>query len=132
MAYTVFLSAANDDRDLARDVKNRLEQAGARVAMAQDIRGGEILGSAVGQAIRDADEIVLLVTSSYLQSPWTMSELGGAFSLGKAITPIVLVTTQSLPPPLRSVQTLRFPDLPKYLGNLQKRLSDPEPNPVRR
>jgi hypothetical protein len=132
MSYKVFLSSTSDDRDLARDVKNRLEQTGVRVSLAQDVRGGELLSTAVGRAIKEADEVIALVTSSFLESPWAMSELGGAFSLGKRMTPIVVnVTAQSLPPPLRSTQSIRFPDLPRYLGELRKRVSEAEPNAVR-
>jgi hypothetical protein len=125
MTYRVFLSSTSDDRDLARDVRNRLEEIGVRVWQAEDIRGGEILSTAVGRAIKDADEMLALVTPAFLESPWTMSELGGAFSLGKRMTPIVVnVTREQLPPPLRSRQAIRFPDLPKYLADLQKRLSE--------
>src|SRR5437868_13832615 len=90
MSYQIFISHDYRDSELARDLARRLKEAGARVfVLGDEISGGAILPS-INRALREADEVVILLTDNSANNSNVMYELGVADSLDKRVTPVIV------------------------------------------
>jgi WD40 repeat protein len=107
----VFVSHAREDLALARDVHQRLIEAGHEVFLAQDLRDGIAVGEEweprLHDALRLADAVVCVVTAAYLASRWCTAEVAIARSRGSRLLP-VQAEPDVVDPLLRSVQHTDF------------------------
>jgi len=79
-------------------------------------------------ALRDSDEVITLVTSNSLSSPWVSFEVGAALGLGKRVVPMVEdLNPSQLPPALLPLQSVDARDLFRYLAELSKRVKPADP-----
>lgn len=123
MAYRVFISAISKDIELARDLARRLEDVGAKVfPVDKSTISGERIETSFNRGLREADEVIVILTSNSVNSPGLMSELGAAYSLGKRVTPVALgVEYNELPQIINRENYIRWSDLPMYISFLEKR-----------
>jgi hypothetical protein len=122
MAYKVFISFTYKDLDLARDLEQRLEKVGVNAYRIDKIIAAGSIEKNIMRNLSDADEVVVLLTDKSVANPWLMYEMGAASSLRKRITPVVVgLKTNELPSIIRNMEYVKYPDLPKYISDLEKR-----------
>jgi hypothetical protein len=122
MAYKVFISSTYKDIDLAKDLARRLEEAGVEVYSVDKAVVGERLNVAISRGLSNADEVVVLLTDNSVSSSGLMFEIGAASSLRKRITPVLVgLEKNELPSIIKDMKYIKYPDLPKYLSDLERR-----------
>jgi hypothetical protein len=127
MAYKVFISATHKDMDLVRDLARRLKEVGVKVFPVERSATPEVI--TVNRSLREADEVIVLMTDNSINSQPVMFEMGAAFGLHKRVTSVVVgVEDEKLPPMVKKY--IRYADLPEYISELQKRAKAPEPQPA--
>jgi adenylate cyclase len=85
----VFLSYAREDADTAKQLANALGQAGHEVWWDQHIQGGSRFSSAIDQALRDAEAIVVLWSVGSVESAWVQDEAAEGRDSGRLV-PVLL------------------------------------------
>jgi hypothetical protein len=130
MPYRVFISSTQNDIELARDLARRLEAAGIHVfSVDQTVVSGESIVTAVSRDLREADEVMVILTKDSSASPGLLSEMGMAFSLQKSITPVIVnLKADELPPMVKQLPHISYADLPKYIAELATRAQSPKPD----
>jgi hypothetical protein len=123
MSYTIFISHSHKDLELARDLARRLKEVGVNAFVDADkvSAGGDISG-AVLDALRKADEVLLVLTDNAVASSNVMFEFGAADALDKRVTPVVVTEGVEQRLPMVGSQYIRYSDLPKYISSLKRRL----------
>jgi hypothetical protein len=87
----VFVSYSASDRKGVTDVVNALRSANITGWMdAADVAAGANLSSAVREALRAANAIIVFISPNSLKSEWVQFEVGAADALGKVIIPVVI------------------------------------------
>jgi hypothetical protein len=70
-----------------------------------------------------ADEVLLILTDNSIDNPNLMYELGAATSLRKRVTPVIVgLEPSKLPSLIKGMNYVKYPDLPKYISDLEKRV----------
>ena len=123
-AYSVFLSHATYDKWIARILCEKIEAAGAVVFRDdRDIEGGEAIPAAIRKAIRDTDEVVVLLTPESITRQWVLIELAMASMAEKRIVPLLNhIDSQQIPGIIRDARGFALNDLDGYLADLTKRM----------
>src|SRR5688572_2770222 len=98
-SYKVFISSTQRDIDVARDLVRRLEEAGVRVFPIEDTSGPEEKAPSVTRSLREADEVIVILTGNSVNSPNVIYEMGAASGLHKRVTPLVVNINDSEIPP---------------------------------
>jgi hypothetical protein len=121
MGYKVFISHTHRDSDLAKDLARRLEKTGVKVFPVENSAvSGESVITTVNRGLREADEVVVIVTDNSVNSPGLNSQMGAALALGKRVTPLVVgIEDDELPQFIGKY--VRYADLHKYIPSLAKR-----------
>lgn len=124
MSYKIFISSSVKDMDLARDLAQRLEEAGVEVSLG-GIGGGrftDVFSNQLTKPLSSVDELMVILTENSVDSEWLMFELGAASSLRKRVTPVIVgLETNKLPSLIRSMNYIKYPDLARYINDLEKR-----------
>jgi hypothetical protein len=123
MSYTIFISHSHKDLELARDLARRLKDVGVNtfVDASEVSAGGEVSG-AVLDALRKADEVLLVLTDNAVASSNVMFEFGAADALDKRVTPVVVTEGVEQRLPMVGSQYIKYSDLSKYISSLKRRL----------
>src|SRR5438309_3459084 len=91
MDYKVFINHTQRDSDLAMDLALRLDEAGVKVfPVGKSAVNGESVITTVNRGLRDADEVIVIVTDSSVNTPGLNSQTGAALGLRKRVTRIVV------------------------------------------
>lgn len=124
MEYKVFISSTVKDIDLARDLAQRIKGVGVKVySVEKNAVAGESIVKKINRDLRDADEVIILLTDSSINNPGLISEIGAAFGLGKQVTPVVLgVGTGEIPSIIKQMNYIKYDQLSKYISNLERRV----------
>ncbi|MCA1554538.1 MAG: toll/interleukin-1 receptor domain-containing protein, partial [Chloroflexi bacterium] len=126
-AYTVFISATQRDKELAKDLSKRLKSVGVDVAYLDDEvkqSGSKEITQQTYQALRKSDEVFVLLTHNSVDDPWTSFDMGAALSLEKPVTPIVVGVDEKSPPvTLSGYEPVRYSDLEKAIEAVGQRAS---------
>jgi TIR domain-containing protein len=121
MSYRVFISFARKDKKVADSVAHQVRDAGAEVVAAESVVEGAEIKLRIGDAMRQSDEIIMIVSKDSAQSAWLNYEIGAAVALGKRITPILVrVEPSELPPVLRSVEGVKLENVNRYVKQLSQ------------
>ncbi|HEY0544104.1 MAG TPA: TIR domain-containing protein [Pyrinomonadaceae bacterium] len=126
MPYKIFIDLKPKDQSLAKDLSRRLEKAGVQVLPLEDIDETDfkIKGNS---GLRQADEVILLVTPNSVDSKRLVFDMGVAASLEKPVTTIVRgVEPKDLPPIINETIYITYSNLDKYISDLQRRTSAAE------
>ncbi len=133
MAYKVFISSTSRDIDLARDLAQRLDKTDAKVSLssAEAASNEEPVITGVGRALREADEVILILTNNAVNNSGVLFDMGAAFSMRKRVTPVVIgVEPDDLPPVIKQMPYVKYGDLQNFLADLEKRASISEAQPA--
>lgn len=86
----VFLSHASSDREHVQLVQRQIEALGVRVYLAEhDPKPGTSIADKVNAALQRCDAVVVLITTTSINSNYVQQEIGAARAYGKPIIPIV-------------------------------------------
>jgi adenylate cyclase len=85
----VFLSYARTDAARAKQLADAIAQAGHQVWWDRDIHGGSRFASAIDQALRDADAVVVLWSEASIESAWVQDEAAEGRDSGRLV-PVIL------------------------------------------
>ena len=122
MAYRVFISHTQRDNDLAHDLAIRLEEVGAKVfSVEKSALPGDRVIRAVNRGLREADEVIVILTNTSVTSHGVFSEMGAAFSLDKLVTQIVVGLEDNELPSFVS-NSVRYAEVAGYISDLAKRV----------
>jgi len=123
MAYKVFISSTLKDLDLALDLARRLESAGIKVnSVDKSAASGEAIPIKITHELSRADEVFVILTDESIDSSKLMFEIGAASSLRKRITAVVVgLKPSKVPSLIKNLKYIRYPDLERYIGDLEKR-----------
>lgn len=129
MAYKVFITSAPKDIDLVRDLAQRLEDVGIEVHSVVDEADGptatksnKSTEKALKNALSNSDEIFVILTNESMDDPRLMFFLGLVSSWLTRVTPVVVgLETSKIPSLIKSLKYIRYPDLGRYIANLEKR-----------
>jgi len=90
MQYTVFLSHSSRDQNLVTNVRNKLENAGINVYVAEeDFQLGKSLSEKILTNIKSANCMVVILTDTGIRSQFVNQEIGIAEVSGIPIIPMV-------------------------------------------
>jgi len=129
MPYKVFISSTQRDIDVARDLARRIEEAGVRVFPLEETAPGDSVAASVTRSLREADEVIVILTDNSVNSPGVLYEMGAASGLHKRVTPLVVNVEDSEIPPFVK-KYVRFAELPSYIAELAKRAGGLKPQPA--
>jgi len=129
MAYKVFISSTQRDIDVARDLARRLEDAGIKVFAVETSVPEESATASITRSLRDADEVIAILTDNSVNSQKVIYEMGAASGLHKRVTPLVVNVEESEIPPFVK-NYVRFAELPAYISELSKRATELKAQPV--
>lgn len=128
ISYKVFISSTQKDSDLARDLARRLESAGVTAVSVDETPAGARFKATIDRSLREADELVLIVSPDSVNSPSLMFEMGAAFFARKHVTPVLVgIDPSELPTPLKHVPSVKYSDLQDYISEIAKRATVPQP-----
>jgi hypothetical protein len=86
----IFLSHSTTDRAHVELVKNQIEALGVDVYLAEhDPKPGTSVAAKVIQALQESDAVVVLITSTSINSAYVQQEIGLARGYAKPLVPIV-------------------------------------------
>jgi len=122
MAYKVFISASLKDLDLARDLTRRLKEVNVQVTQAEfKLSALSNFEERFMKLLKDADEIIVIVTSNSIDNYWMMFEMGAASSLRKKITPVVVgLKNEELPPVIKQLKYIRYDKLSEHISEIER------------
>lgn len=88
----------------------------------KDMEVGDSINQSIAFHMKEADELLLLLSPSSLKSTWVFIEIGGAIALGKRIAPILLhVGANEVPQPISHTLCRDINNIEKYYDELLKR-----------
>jgi hypothetical protein len=97
----IFISHSFADQDLANQVAKALKASGFQVWEESEVLPGDNWGEKLGQALADAEAMIVLLTPDSLRSPHVGYEI--SYALGKKdykgrVVPVLAVPPDQLPP----------------------------------
>ena len=125
--YRVFISHATEDEKKAAVIRKALLKAGIEAFMFEgEIPAGEEFARKIRDELQRCSEFCLLWTNNSQQSQWVLFETGGAYALGRRITPILDGDLQadSLPQALQVYHCLPLFNITEYIEQVRKRIRD--------
>jgi len=121
MAYSVSISSSYKDRDLARDVARRVKEAGVSVTSEVTLSAGSEYEKIIMDQLKNADEIIVILSGNSVDNLWMMFEIGAASSLRKKITPVVVgLEQEELPPVIKQLKYIRYNEVSDYISKLER------------
>lgn len=122
MSYRVYISHSVRDSELAKDLARRLAEADVEVLPfvgEADTSSG--MRAMILKRVRDADEVIVLLTDNSADSSWVRYEMGAADSIDKRLTPVVVNEGVEQRVPIVGKHFVKYADLPKYIASLKRR-----------
>jgi hypothetical protein len=110
-AVKVFLSYALEDQELARDLATRLSEQGYEVWFDEwQILPGDNFAKRIGQALEEAEAMIVLVSPAAMKSKWVREEIN--FALGSQryagkLVPVIVEPTDDVPWILERLNSIR-------------------------
>jgi nucleoside 2-deoxyribosyltransferase len=110
----VFISYSNEDREFARWIRGALTQAGiATNSDDVELSPGADFSSAIRNAIKTADALVVILSDKAISSHNLGFEIGMAAGLGKKVVAVLAPGMKPDTPLLRSIADDYIPDAAK-------------------
>jgi hypothetical protein len=109
----VFLAYAEEERTVAEQIRNSLRREGFTVwTNTTDIQVGADFQQVINRGIEEADNVVYLLSSAAVKSPWCQHELDYALSLHKRIIPVRVeaMAPDEIPAQVRELQYIDLTD----------------------
>lgn len=132
MPYTVFISHASRDRWAAGQIAKELKAVGVNCFLdSEALETGDPVDANLKEALRNADELLVLLTPTALGRPYVWLEMGVAWGRGIRIIGILFgMTTAELaardgtPGFMKDVVLRDIEDLERYAEELKQRVED--------
>ena len=125
--YLVFVSHASQDRWIARCMADVVERKGRRHGVkafldVRDLESGDRFADALRDKLREAEELVVLVSSASVARDWVRHEIGAAWVLGKRIVGILdKLETADLPDAIGQTKTYSINDFDRVAAEIASR-----------
>src|SRR4030095_1432199 len=110
----IFISYANEDREIAARLAGLLESAGWSVWWDRRIPAGRTWRSVLQEALKDMRCMIALWSKDSVESPWVAEETEEARRLGKTLVPILI---QRVEPPI-GFRAIQAADLANWNGSI--------------
>lgn len=123
--YQVFVSHATADKWIARVCCEKIGDVPGATTFRddRDIDGGAPIPATLREALKQSDEMLVLLTQTSVQRPWVLHEIGVMWGFEKRIVPVFHdVTPDQFPPLVRDVRAYPLNDFDQYLADLRKRV----------
>ena len=118
----VFIHSSSKDIDIVQDLAHRLEAAGIEVHWVSGSARSDKEIRITNRALREADEIFVILTNESVDDPNLMAALGAAYSTRRHVTPIVVgLQTPQIPSLIKSLKYIKYPDLNRYIADMASR-----------
>ena len=132
MAYNVFISFDSKDTDLARDLSKRLEKAGLTVQTSTGkIDNPRDVDDRI-ENLKKADEVIFLISNNAIDGNKVLFDMGIANGLKKPLTPILVgLRPRELPAIVQGLEFIKYDELERYIGKLQKMVEIVSKPPVK-
>ncbi len=108
MAGHIFISYSKRDSDFAFKLADRLIESGRKVWIDRQIEGGERWRTSILQALRDANESIVILSPRSVGSAWVMHEGSVASGLDKPLFPVLMEPVDKLPVWMEELQYIDF------------------------
>ncbi len=108
MAGHIFISYSKLDTEFAFRLADDLLEAGYRVWIDRQIEGGERWRTSISDALRNATEMIVVLSPRSMNSKWVLHEGSVASGLDKPIYPVLIEPIQDLPVWMEEVQYIDF------------------------
>jgi hypothetical protein len=121
----VFICHSSLDRWVARRLSQDLVALGATTFLDEkDIQTGDSIDDTIHKHLKDADEMLILLSPAAMSSTWVLLEVGGARALEKRLVPILLhVGPNDLPSVISKGLARDLNDVDKYYDEVRSRLA---------
>jgi len=106
----IFISYSKKDSDFAHKLANDLKAAGFKIWIDESIAGGDQWRETIEKNLKDASEVIIVVSPNSMASQWVQHEGSLAYGWGKQLFPILIEPTETLPPWLEEYQWIDFVD----------------------
>ena len=131
MSYLAFISHSSEDTWVAKKLSLECKAAGAETFLDEaEIEVGANTDDEILAALRNADELIVLITPWALDRRYVILEIGAAWGQGIPIIVLLLGISTSefnekanLPMVLKQKNLLPLNQVDRYLGELAKRVS---------
>lgn len=132
--YDVFISYSHIDEAIAKDLADKIKSHNIRCFLASDeMVAGDNISDKIKNTLNNVYEIMVLVSSNSLKSEWVATEWGGAWVMGKTITPILYgCAVSDLPDRLAALRGVDIDDIDSVLPSIKSRIVDSIRNTKRR
>ncbi|MDQ3815187.1 MAG: toll/interleukin-1 receptor domain-containing protein [Armatimonadota bacterium] len=126
MSYKVFISHSSRDSDLARDLARRLQEAGVETFLpAENLQVGQDVMTKINRALRNSDEVVVLLTDHSVNNPNITLEMGAALGMHKLVTPIsVGINRDERLAFFNQFSHVSYADVSDYIAQLRERANE--------
>lgn len=126
MSYNIFISLSRKDLPLAEEVSQKLKQIGVKVyPVKRSAIVAEKITTGIPPGLREADEVILIVTDNSVDNQRLASHMGIAHSLQKPVTPLVNgLKKDELPSIIKHTEYVKYEELSRYISKLKKRVME--------
>jgi hypothetical protein len=125
MAYNIFISFDNKDRDLARDLSKRLEKAGLTVMSSASKIDNPRRDIDRIKNLEKADEVIFLITDDAIQGRYAFFDLGIAYAMGKRLAPVLVgLRPKDMPDILKGLDFIKYDELESYISRLRRKAGE--------
>ena len=125
MAYSIFISFDNKDRDLSGDLSERLKRAGLTVlsSASKFVNPRDDVDRI--KNLEKADQVIFIITSNAIDGEKVFFDLGVADALGKELVPVLVgLRPKDLPGILKGLDFIKYDKLEGYINNLQRKVGE--------
>jgi YVTN family beta-propeller protein len=129
MSKHIFISYSKKDRDFAWKLADDLEKRGFKIWIDRAISGGEEWRQSIEGALKEAGEVIVVLSPNAVSSDWVMHEGSVAYGLGKTLYPVLMAPVGKLPIWVEKFQYTDFVgvDYDTALEELVAALTPPNP-----
>lgn len=129
-ARSVFISHSWTQGNLAQEVADHLTSMGMKPILdKEEVAAGDEVDEQLWTLLDRSDELLMLCSKEALASSWVMLEVGAAWARRIRIAPIIVDDTavNDLPGILTRRSVLRYEDIGRYYGQLERRARADDP-----
>lgn len=120
MRPSAFISYSRQDADFVRRLVAGLERQGCDVYIDEDdITAAGAWREEIQDGIAGSDNIISVLSPSFVQSPECRSELEHALASGKRLIPILLTKCENIPPELAARNYVSFQQDGEFEASLE-------------
>ena len=123
--YRVFVSHATADKWIATVMCEKIDAipGAATFRDDRDIAGGEVIATALLEALESSVEMVVLLTPNSVARPWILHEIGMMYTLRRPIVPVYhQIDANQFPPLVRDNRGYPLDDFGRYVSDLARRI----------